>query len=147
MAKKIEIEDEEAIPRGISNAMLGLIVAISFAVLAMVFLYIFLYTGWGLNSRFYWSGFVAFVIAVIYYFIHASTEEKYVTRQTSAALFALGVVFFYVSIYLSEEVDEGSKLLGYISLSIVLIIVLALAAYMLRDKARQARRMRLRKRT
>jgi len=132
-------------PKGTSSVALAVIIGLSGLIIALIYLFIFAFSGISETSKYWWSGLVGFIFAFIFYMVHASIREEPVTRIMSGVFFALGAVFFYASIMVGVT-DPGMLITWLIVLSLIVIVVLVLvwrmSAQREADEARKAARRR-----
>ena len=134
-------------PKGLSSVVLAIIVGLAALIIALIYVYIFAFSGTGISesSRYWWSGFVGFIFALIFYMVHASIREEPITRIISGVFFALGALFFYAAILVGTS-DPGMAITWIILLSVIVMIVLVLVWRMSvqreADEARKAARHR-----
>lgn len=132
-------------PRGLSSVALAVIIGLAALIVALIYLFIFKYSGMAESSMYWWSGFVGFVFALAFYMVHASIKEEPITRIMSGVFFALGAMFFYAAILVGTN-DPGMAITWIIVLSLIVMIVLVLVWRMSvqreADEARRAARHR-----
>ena len=137
--------DHEPPGKALSMAALAVIVFLAFFIIGLIYLYIFYYAVMPDTSRYWWSGFVGFIFALIFYMVHASIREEPVTRILSGMFFILGAVFLYAAVALGTP-DPGNKIMWLIVLSVVVLAVVVLVWRMsvqrAADDERRARRRR-----
>lgn len=146
----MEKEDEEDIIEERSSAFPLFIGVISMVIITLILIYIFIFTDWELSPRLWFSGFAAFVLAVIFYILYSSFKTK-LAKLMSVAFFALCAVLFYLSVWFMpvSSGDEVKKTIGLIVLAIILILMLFILLYTRMKKERKPRvvEVKIKKRT
>lgn len=140
----MEMEDEEDIEEDSieerSGAFPLFIGVIALVIIALVLIYIFVFTNWDLSPKLWFSGFTAFVMGVILYILYSSFKTK-LAKLLSIAFFVLCAVFFYLSVWfvpVSSD-NEVKKTIGLIVLAIILILILIILLYARMKKERKGR--------
>ncbi len=132
--------------RAVSKAALAVAVFLTFLIIGLIYLYIFVYSGFPTDpAKYWWAGLTGFIFAFIFFWVHAATHEDPITRVLKWLFFILGAVFFYASILLSGW-EASSTFLWLIVLSVIVLIVMLFSwraeAQRAADEDRRARRHR-----
>jgi len=131
--------------KSLSTAALAAVAILAFFIIGLIYVYIFVFSGMDIVSAYWWSGFVGFIFAFIFYLVHAAVEEP-VTRIISGTFFALGAMFFYAAIGFGSG-DPNSKILWLIVLSVIVLVVLLFVWRLTSQGAADDQRRAMRKRT
>jgi hypothetical protein len=127
-------EDEYLAKRARSTKLMKFFILLFFIVpFVMVGIsVIFILTDFELSHKLWFSGFIAFVAGLISYIIYAYGDKLEMAKIPSAALFASGVVMFYLALWFMPTAPEteSRKILGIVLITIILIIILILLIYL-----------------
>jgi len=129
-----------------SMAILAVITALAFVVIALIYLWIFIFSGIPFESACWWAGLVGFIFAFVFFMVHAASREEPISRIVSVMFFVLGAVFFYSAILLGGS-DTGSRIFWLIVLSILVMVILLFVWRMSVQKEADDYRRAMRKRT
>jgi len=136
--------------RKVSSAALAAATILTFLIIGLIFLYIFVYAGFPTDwDRYWWAGLTAWIFTFIFFWVHAATHEDPVTWVLKWMFFVLGAVFFYASILTSAAAGAptGNTFLYLIVLSVMILVVLLFSWQAERQRAADADRRAMRKRT
>lgn len=136
--------------RRVSTAALAVAAFLTFMIVGLIFLYIFVYAGFTTDwDRYWWAGLTAWIFTFIFFFVHAATHEDPVTWVLKWLFFVLGAVFFYSSVLTSAAAGSPASgtFLYLIVLSVMILVVLLFSWQAERQKAADADRRAMRKRT
>lgn len=126
--------------KSLSNMVFIAVAAVVAFILVLIFYSIV--TTQEVSTAFFWTGIAALIVALVFYFAHASTGRVAILA-VSGGFCLVGFVSLYASIA-SAGGDFGGKVLPLIILSIFVVIILLLIGSMAsasaKDKAREARR-------
>lgn len=140
----------EAAPvRRVSSVVMAVATFLTFLIIGLIFLYIFVYSGLVNDyDKYWWAGITGWGFAFIFFWVHAATNEDPITWVLKWLFFILGTVFFYASVLTSAPYHEAWwTFLWLIVLSIIVLVVLLFSWSMLRQKAADAERKAMRHRT
>ncbi len=129
-----------------STAVLAVVAFLAFFVIAMIYAWIFFFSGMAFESACWWAGLVGFIFAFVFFMVHAASREDPVSRIVSITFFVLGAVFFYSAILLGNY-DTGGRILWLIVLSVMVMVILLFVWRLSVQKEADDYRRAMRKRT
>jgi len=127
-----ELKEKEGILTQTINLIYSMLLILAFVIIALIIVFVILELD--LSAKMWSVGFITFLVGMIIYLTYGSTFR--IVKHFSAALFAWGLFFFFLAIWLmpDDPAYDLKKTVGILVLIVIVIIIVLLLLYMVLKK-------------